>query len=490
MSSNISSRRKFLSGIFRASVVAVIGVAKFPVALAKNFPSKLIEIQGTVLTRSNELYEAWRSSMVWYLFKPNRYPDLIVRVKNIDDVIKAIGHARENNLKVSVRSTGHHITRTCLRSGGVLIDLSELNSIEVDMESKTAWVGPGVRSSEFAGHLKEYGMMFPTAHTAVVGLGGFLLGGGMGWNLQQLGVSCHSIIAAEVVTADGKVVIADEDNHTDLLWAIRGAGATFFGFVTRFKVKIYPLQKSIVKNVYMFKEDKIDFATDLLDKLVPGKDARVEVLTVLKHGEDLPPVTEKGVFFVVTLIAFLENDDEASQTLNHFENSDLSKNTIFKKERIRTTIFDLYEAQGITDATSMFRTTCENMWTDTPSKAIKKLSKHFVNTVSKKSFVLAVYGIKGFTGNQTSLPYFADNYVVCTLTAEKEVELSMNDAWMDKAVALMKPMAKGRYINEIDARRYPEHVLDCFTEDGWKKLLDLRAKYDPYNVFFDFQKIK
>jgi len=100
---------------------------------------------------------------------------------------------------------------------------------------------------------------------------------------------------------------------------------------------------------------------------------------------------------------------------------------------------------------------------------------------------LAVYGVKGMPESNTSLSYFADNYVVCTLVADNEEHIEANFMWMDKAVRLMRPILKGRYINEVEARRYPAHVRECFSARNWDKLSGLRKQYDPHDVFFSYR---
>jgi FAD/FMN-containing dehydrogenase len=482
----ILTRRTLLVRLFGLCSICAGGVFRTSGVLAQGISKGLLKIKGRIISRGDQDYESWRASMVWYIFKPKRYPDTIAHVQNEQDVIKAVNYAREHKLKIAVRSTGHHITGTALRDGGILIDLSQLNGIEVNQLDATGWIEPGLRSVELVAQLNQHGLTFPAAHTAVVGMGGFLLGGGLGWNLQQVGVSCHSVIAADIVTADGKKVTATEDENQELLWALRGGGPTFFGIVTRLKLKLYPLSKRMVKNTYIFKHDQLSTATRLLDDLIRSKDQRVEVLTILKHSADVGAVSVKGVVFIVNFIAFVESQSDVDSVFSPFENSALSKISIFRKERVDTNYSELYAAQSVTDGTSQFRTTSENIWTDEPSKALQSLSGHFVKTESKYSFVLAVYGVKGMPENKTSSPHFADNYVVCTLVADDEKDVDLNFRWMDDAVQIMKPLSKGRYINEVDARRYPEHVRECFTDEGWERMNGLRDKYDPDGVFFTY----
>ena len=165
--------------------------------------------------------------MSWYLFKPPRFADLIVRAKSDQDIQDALAYARENKLKVTVRSGGHNPAKAVLRNGGMLLDLSELRSVQIDAAARTAWVEPGIHSENLLAQLVEHKLDFPAAHTGVVPIGGYVIGGGLGWNMPERGIACRSILAAEVITADGSKLTASADENSDLWWAIRGCGPGF-----------------------------------------------------------------------------------------------------------------------------------------------------------------------------------------------------------------------------------------------------------------------
>jgi FAD/FMN-containing dehydrogenase len=164
-------------------------------------------IKGNVITRDNKSYELWRQTMVWWLHKPSRYPDMIVLAKNDVDVVEAIKFARKNQIKVKVRTGGHSYTSSSIFDNGMLIDVSALHSVEIDAEAKLAVIGPGITSEVLLEELNQYGLAFPVAHEATVPMGGYLLGGGIGWNGEGLGgPACFSIRAVELVTPDGELI--------------------------------------------------------------------------------------------------------------------------------------------------------------------------------------------------------------------------------------------------------------------------------------------
>ena len=166
-------------------------------------------LDGSVVWRGDEDYEPTRRSMLWNGWKPSRFPELIARAVSEEDVVAAVKFARSRRLKIAVRAGGHSWCGSPLREGGMLIDLSQLCELSVDSASRTAALQPGVTSRELASTLAEHELAFPVGHCGHVGLSGFLLSGGLGWNWGAWGPACLSIRGLEVVTADGRLISAD-----------------------------------------------------------------------------------------------------------------------------------------------------------------------------------------------------------------------------------------------------------------------------------------
>lgn len=145
--------------------------------------------------------------------------------------------------------------------------------MSIDSASNTASLQPAITSAELASALAPRGLAFPVGHCPSVGLGGLLLSGGLGWNSGQWGPACASIHAIDVVTPDGELVHADENQNADLLWAARGAGPGFPGVVTRFFVSVQPLPQAITTSTYVYDLDELDnlapWASDIAALLPP-----------------------------------------------------------------------------------------------------------------------------------------------------------------------------------------------------------------------------
>lgn len=171
-------------------------------------------------------------------WQPERTPAAIVRVGSAQEVAAAVRAAAEHGHRVAVRSGGHSLSATHLADGAVTIDLRTLNRIEVDPASATAWVEPGVTVAQAARDLHRADMSFPLGHAPTVGLGGYLLAGGNGWNTPRWGHGCERVVAAEVVLPDGDHRVVGPEQDADLWRAVRGAGPLLPAVVLRFQVRL------------------------------------------------------------------------------------------------------------------------------------------------------------------------------------------------------------------------------------------------------------
>ena len=169
-------------------------------------------------TKGDAGYEKARRQAVWNGRKPDRFPSIICLPETEEDVITAVKYANANDLKVGIRSGGHSWTASFLRDGGMLISLAKMCNVTFDARDgfNVAQVQPGVHGGDLNGILEPLGYMYPSGHCPTVAVGGFLLQGGFGWNSREWGPSCQSILACDIVTAEGKLVHASEKENSDL----------------------------------------------------------------------------------------------------------------------------------------------------------------------------------------------------------------------------------------------------------------------------------
>lgn len=175
----------------------------------------------------------------------NRYPAIIIHCTNKHDVVTALAFAQEQGLKIAVRGGGHSVAGHGTSEGGVVIDLSPMKTIEVDVESKTARVGAGVTWGELDAATQAHNLATPGGVFSDTGIAGLTLGGGFGWLGHKFGLACDNLLSAEVVLADGTIVHASKDENPDLLWGLRGGGGNF-GIVTEFEFQLHPFGPDVM----------------------------------------------------------------------------------------------------------------------------------------------------------------------------------------------------------------------------------------------------
>src|SRR3954451_8498746 len=200
-------------------------------------PQLAPELKGQVLTAKDPAYDEARTVFAAHI---DRRPALIGRVKGPDDIARLIAHASETGAELAVRSGGHSPAGHGVSDGGIVIDLSALRSFEVDPARRTAWAGAGLTAGRFTVAAGEHGLATSFGDTGSVGIGGITLAGGIGFLVRKHGLTIDSLLAAEIVTADGRLRRVDAETEPDLFWALRGGGGNF-GVVTRLKYRLHPI---------------------------------------------------------------------------------------------------------------------------------------------------------------------------------------------------------------------------------------------------------
>jgi FAD/FMN-containing dehydrogenase len=170
----------------------------------------------------------------------DRRPALVIRCAGAADVIRAVEFARSEGLEVAVRGGAHSIAGFSTSDGGVVIDTSPMQGIRVDPAGRRAVAQPGLTWSAFDHETQAFGLAVTGGLVSSTGIAGFTLGGGIGWLLRKHGLTCDNLLSADVVTADGQLVTASEDEHPDLFWALRGGGGNF-GVVTSLEYRLHPV---------------------------------------------------------------------------------------------------------------------------------------------------------------------------------------------------------------------------------------------------------
>lgn len=495
MKDNQTSRRSALKQLMSLGVLGVMSLfrgrpamaAGSGVAAQRGIPG----FRGAVVGRGDENYELWRQAMSWHWSRPKRYPGMIVKARSVEDVVTAVKYAAANKLKVTVRNSGHNFVSPGLRDGALLIDLSALGEIEIDSDKKIASVQPAAIGLTLIQEARKKGFCFPVAHCPIVGLSGFAMGGGIGWNVGHCGgVATFSIEAAEIVTADGEIMFASEKENPELLWAVRGVGPGFFGVVTRLHLKLYRSPDRILMNSYVHPISNLQNVTDILDQVMPHRDDRVEVVILLTHNPAAPPGAslEQSKACVVSATAFASSEEEAKTLLAPFAQSKLGENCQVKAENQPHSFEQLFvQYFGMEEvAARRARYSAEGVFTNEPGKILHSIAEKFINAPSSSSHVIAEYGLNLKHHDDACFSGLGTDFIGCYAIWDHEADDPANYAWIGQLIPSLDQHATGHYINEKEAEHHPERYRLCFTDENWARLEALRRKYDPNGVFHHY----
>jgi FAD/FMN-containing dehydrogenase len=194
-------------------------------------------LRGTILQSGDEGYEAARR--IWNGMIDRR-PAIIARCIGPADVMAAVRFARARRLPIAVRGGGHNVAGNAVCEGGVVIDLSPMRGVRVDHERSVVRVAGGALLGDVDHETQAFGLAVPLGAVSATGVGGLSLHGGLGFLTRKYGLTADNLVSADVVTADGLLITADESHHSDLLWALRGGGGSF-GVVTSFEFRLHPV---------------------------------------------------------------------------------------------------------------------------------------------------------------------------------------------------------------------------------------------------------
>lgn len=421
-------------------------------------------------------YEAARRATVWNARTPERYPDVVVRARNEVDVLGAVRRAKRDGMKVGVRAGGHSWAGNHVRDGGILLDVSHLQDVEIDRKAMRARVGPGCRGNELLAMLLDRDLFFPAGHCPGVALGGYLLQGGFGWNGRVHGPACMSVEAIDAVTADGDLVHASETENADLLWAARGAGPGFFAAVTRFHLRLYEAPKVVANAIYTYPIDCLEEVFRWAHEIGPLVSRLMELMIVVHRD----PAGELEIAVTGPVLAAVEA--EAREALALLESCPVRERATVAVPDARVSLADLYA--GVHSAyPDEHRYGVDNMWTHAPAADLLPHLRRIAETMppAPSHMLWMNWGPDGGPPRPDMAFSVEDEtyialYAVWTDPADDEV----NQAWATDHMRTAEPLASGIQLADENLGRRPAR----FVGDAQLGRLDeLRAKWDPGGRF-------
>ena len=413
----------------------------------------------------------------------DRRPALIARCGGPGDVASALAFARERGLPVAVRGGGHNVSGNAVCDDGLVIDLSGMKAISVDPEQRIARVGPGVVLGEIDAATQRIGLATPTGNVSKTGIAGLTLGGGLGWIARLHGPACDNLLAAEVVTADGAVVRASEDENPDLLWGLRGGGGNF-GVVTAFEYRLHPVGPQIIAGgvVHAFADAPRVFRF-FADYVADAPDALSVVASTFRATPPMPvPAEFHGELVTVLAVCWAGDLDEGHRVLAPLR-------------RFGDPLADLVTPlpyTGLqTGSDASYPDGRRNYWKshyvdEISDDLIARLMEHGPRMTSPLSsfYFQHLGGAIARPGPDTAAFGHRDGVFDFTILTvwEDPAEDDGHIAWARAFHAAMQPSATGVYVNNLGVEG-ADRVRAAYAPETYARLVALKDRYDPDNVF-------
>ncbi len=402
-------------------------------------------------------------------------PAVIVRCRGVGDVRAAVTFAAARHLLLSVRGGGHNVAGNAVADGGLMLDLSLMNSVRVDPERRTAAVEGGATWKDFDHEAQAFGLATTGGVVSSTGVAGLTLGGGIGSLRGRYGLSCDNLLAVDLVTADGRFLHADADHHAELFWALRGGGGNF-GVVTCFEFQLHPVG-TVWSGPIAF---PIERAAEILREFRSCAAKKPDELTLnagMRFLGDTP---------VVSFNPFCDAPEEQVQA------------ALAPLRRVPDPLVDAVQAMSYNESQRQvddeFPFGLRHYWKSAfvknlPDDLIDALSGVFPRSPSHRSFLVIEHMGSGVTRvhpEATAFDYRDASFNVLIMAAwEDPAEDEKNRAWVRDIWESLEAHSSGRvYVNYIgDDDAGLNRVADAYEPATFERLLAVKTEYDPENLF-------
>jgi FAD/FMN-containing dehydrogenase len=431
--------------------------------------------RGRVIGPADPDYDEARSVMYGGI---DKRPAVIVQVADADEVARVVSLARDTGLELAVRGGGHSVAGHSVSDGGIVLDLRAMKQLDIDVAARTAWAESGLTAREVSVAAAEHGLAIGFGDTGSVGIGGITLGGGVGYLVRKYGLTIDSLLAVDVVTADGQLLRVDADSHPELFWAIRGGGGNF-GVVTRFKFELHELD-GVVGGILVLPAN-----AETVAGFVAAAEAAPDELSTIANVMNCPPmpfVPEEihGQVVILAMLAYAGGADDGESALAPFR-------------ALATPIADLvrpipYPEIFPPDDPSYHPTAIGR--TMLMDRIDRPVAQTIVEGLQASDASLRVAQLRVLGGAMARVPADATAFahrasrIMVNVAAfyDGPNDKPRRERWVSELVAALRQDDDGAYVNFLD-NEGPQRIRAAYPGATWDRLVAIKRRYDPNNLF-------
>jgi FAD/FMN-containing dehydrogenase len=408
----------------------------------------------------------------------DKRPALIARCLGEADIADAIAFARGAGLEISIRGGGHGVAGRSVAEGGMMIDLSLMQGVYVDPSARTARAQPGVNWAELNRETQLHGLAVTGGVISTTGIAGLTLGGGIGWLMPTYGMATDNLLSARIVTADGRTLTASEQENADLFWGLRGAGANF-GVVSSFEYRLHEVGPTVIGGLVAH---PFDAAADVLRfyrEFTAGAPEELMTFAGVGHAPD-----GSGAKLALVVACHIGTPEQAEADLRPLR--EFGSPVMVELGPLPYTVINsLLDGGYPTGSLNYWKSGFLSGLTD---EAIDELLARFAVCPSPMSTVL----LEHFHGEVTRVPVDATavphrepgyNFVITSVWTDPAAT-DENVAWTKEAFGALEPFLAGRrYLNYFSEDDVGEDPVRAAYGPNYERLVELKKKYDPENLF-------
>jgi FAD/FMN-containing dehydrogenase len=428
------------------------------------------ELRGPLLLPGTEAYEAARRIFNGMI---DKRPALIAQVLGASDVKLVIDYARTRDLPVAVRGGGHNVAGHSACDGGMLIDFSRMRTARVDRAAQTVRADPGCTWTDFDTETEAQGLATTGGTVGSTGIAGLTLGGGLGFLMGSYGLACDNLVSVDLVTADGQLLTTSEDDSPELFWGVRGGGGNF-GVVTSFEYRLHPVGM-LLAGLVIYPTERAREALDLFRSVCDDAPDALSCAFAMITVPDGPKVS--------AIAACFNGPIEEGERL------------VEPLRRLGPPIDDGIRPMRYTEVQRIFA--------EIPFGLHNYWKGHFIGEMSDAVIEATVEAFESMSSEHSAILIEAPHGAVQSVPADATAFGQRNARFNASALAIWEPtddaepyirwsrayadaiapQATGGYINYLAGDASSDEVKSAYGEERFRRLVALKTKYDPANMF-------